>query len=423
MFKYYAIIINTMSNPFKTICGKKIHDQEIQNKFFENDMATEEELAEYDHEELIVENFIKMINEEISEDDLIDYIIKNPTISFNCIDTFRLSVKKSYDKIIDLYIDSNYDYIINICCTTTDNIYLFKKYYKDKNDSFDYLCMSLIYNQAPSKLTTYISNNYLCVPKINTFRVFSNVDKIISTNLIKYIVSTYDITYYNIDTIELYFKCLTVDDYVEIMEMILINSDIYKCRILFMRNIIHLCSKAHVEYFITKYFFADIVKKIILRAKDVQTLKYLVELVGFDNFDQEYFTELKIIGYDHDMLKWLVDNGFKIIIDSPYDVKIIMLMVDIEIKNANYDKIKSDTRRIITIIFNRNLSTEVINFLKRTVDVFDLDILFEIAIMHECIEIVDLIIINYQPLNIDDIVHDLKLLNKDKIIKRYFNLL
>lgn len=414
------------SNDFKTIEGLNLY---MRYEYEKNDWDLTFDNIYYKLDDLI--------NDECDEDILLKYLINNTLIDdiMNNWNQSRFEklckyiVKKSYVDIINKCIESESSFIyaiMDLICATTDNVELFEKYY-NQTDTFSYLCTSLLYKNEPSKLTDHISNNYNLEFNFFKFGMFKKDD----VELFKSIISRYKINYEQINILSIILKCPTISDYVEIMETILINSDASVVDIkLFMREIILNGNVEHVEYFLSKYFYdvdQSILFELIEYIKKLPTLKYLIELIGLENFDSKYFCK-NIFNFDYDILKWLIDNGFEIIlnIEGYYDPDTIFFIIEIHVKADDYIWIKSNARTIINKLFYTSFDTDNIilnNFFEIVPeDALHIDIMFEIFIMDGHFNNISLLLSkNFKPTNILDIIHDLTLL-EDQTMLDYINI-
>lgn len=412
---------------FKTIEGFVKYYETIKNKYA---------ISTYCNKITIPDNetnigVTKLIENECDEHSLLKYG-KKYYHDVPDQDILKYAIKKSYIKIIDLYAKhtpAHHNNIIKYVCSLTDNVDLFKKYYTGTN-VLVCLCSSLLFENKPSDLTNYILNNYnwtetTAVP-IKPI-IFLHTFKIDNCDLIKFIVTEYKIKFDDVDTSLLELKCPTLEDYKEIMETLLINSGSMINMNNFMRKIVDNSSVDIIKYFIEKYYTGDLFN-LVKYADNLEKFKYFIDIIGIENFSQDYFNVDKFFCC-YDILEWLFDNGFNINIDiEDFDYDIMFLILKNMIKTNNFEYIKKNTRNIMRNIFSQNnvddLFEKLINLEHMSIILFDLDIIFEFAIVHAITKIVDQLLIEFEPKNIDDIVHDLKLLKNDSMLEyintRYF---
>lgn len=417
---------------FKTKEGLERY-QQIENYSSENDNNI---CSKSKYDKKLTSGVKKMIENECAEGDLLNYI--RDKLSFNTEmhsgkihdDILIYIVKKLYINIIDAYIhydvDSEHIIIKNIC-KYTDNIDFFMSYWDGSNNTINYYCHSLLYKNEPSQLSDFIYNNFSKVVKnpdaYYIFYIFDDVDIEIGYELIKHVIDKYKIKFGSAKPLKN--KCSTPEKYIEIMEMLIINSLPKINHTLFMKEIMNNCNIDAVKYFTEKYFAdINIIFELMKVVNKFEIFKYFINFVGVEKFDVDFFDTKFAPVHEYDILNWLYDNGFKININMMdfNSIDIIILIMQNMIQTNNYEHIRPNTEYITKKIFHELNPFEILNKIIKYVPLhmFDIDIIFKIAAMYNNVEIINLLLSNnFEPKNIQNIIHDAKLLGNTKILELF----
>lgn len=384
-------------------------------------------------------NIYNSIKDEYDEDDLLNFITEKVTFNFGP-KNWELhhmilgdATKKLYINIIDNYIQHEtlpIEIILQNICMYTDDIELFLKYYVYNKNTLKYFCNSLLYSKNLSNLSNYIFNNYT-VSAEEKFNIYF-FDKSCDSHLIQIVVDMYNIDLNRIDILNIKRCYLTTESYIEIVETIVRNTSDSVWPELSIFQIFGTNDIAIVEYFMKKYF-NDVNVNILFKSIEcvigLPMLKYLVELIGIEKFEKDFFNydfyyDSGKYSFVHDCeaLKWLFDNGFEVDVDMDNLVYIepIILKMQNMIATNNHDQIKQYTKILFNKLFYYNCTFEPKSKIFDSVPIyfFDLDVIFEISIINNCTDIVDLVLAeNFKPKNIQDVIHDLKIFNNTQMLE------
>lgn len=338
-------------------------------------------------------------------------------------------VQKRYINIIDTFVHIFIlkEYIFDAICMYTDDINLYEKYCP--KDKIEYFYKSLIFNSGPSCLSEHILNNFSS-DEINNSKIIcslmSTMDKLEEserndkfTQIFTYLIDKYTLSISHCKkTIYILGDKLNEESYVKIMEKLWINkepddfdkdntdgcSDLHY----FLSDIAKYCTLNNIKYFVDKYL-TDYIDDYFL----LLILVYVDNLESFEYFfrmmtNTEEVGNIFSHGEDYDIIKWLINYGFKIRPDENYFwnnacSEVIELIVDDAIKANDYEYIKKCTRFIIRHEKGL-LLVDLLNILD-----LDLDLVFECAVIHENSDLIKLLVgLNIN--NVAEVMHDLELL-------------
>lgn len=373
-----------------------------------------------------VESINKLIAAECTYDDLYEYItteflLEDKNFFFIKYDEYdnlyEYIINKSYTDLFDLLtIDYSYK-VESVICKITDNVELYIKYSSDY--SIEHIFLSLLYNYEETALTLYILDNYKKNTNIVTvpYYYIDIIDSDIRFRLIKYVITKCNLSYNNICIYDQIFNSMSDDKRLDITRTLLENYLDDKCIIFkeFMSNIMHKFSFEIFKYFMEEYFsniHENILINFIKKVSNLSILQYLFEMIDRTKLCPEFFTNY----YTYEIIKWLHNVQLLNYSDRLLcDIDCILFIIKIATDNHDYIFIKNNTRLIMQKIINCNMFDQLLSIVP--INFYDLNIIFEIAAMSEHLEIIDMIVKeNYKPACINNVLHDLKLLNKDKII-------
>lgn len=363
----------------------------------------------------------QMLINKCSHDELYLFIENNPifySYIFDLVSEYIITSLKSDDTIIDnlLKLDKNFILAIQkaICkCTSqrTTHVDLYKKYCKTTVELFS---LSMLYNNdgTPSDITEYIiSENILNNIKdeylsLEFLSKCNNLDT--RFKIITFIVDTLHLDINNFFTDEL-FSELYEEHAIIIMEKIYSDEDIYN----FIFPIIRNCSISNIKIIMDKYAVdTHMLIKIIYKIDNYDIFMYLMDLIGISEFNQDSFTEVTY--WDYDIITWLCENGFKyepwILLLADYKTTLIIIK-----HTQNYEYIKKYTDSIIRCMINNDDQMELFDIVP--VDIFDLNIVFELAFINEKYDMINMLINNgFRPTNISEIKNELNVLEKYSVL-------
>lgn len=410
---------------YKTIEGKCQHTK-LSIKIFKKTNYSINKIAE-------VNNKLKLIDELISNECSENELYKFVTTIFLANSGSYLTYADTYDKLYKYIIDKSYLNIFNaiasnsrydstgiknIVLTCTENIDLYNKFASEDvvNDIF----LSLLYKEEPSILTEYIINNNELTSMCNIFipckyKYISNSDT--CYYLIIYVIEKCNLAYGDVRTSYELYGLTTDNNCIKILELLLNNSnDKDDIAYDFLLEIMRYYSLDNFKYFINKYFYninCNILIDILNCAFKLDYVQYLIEIIGHDKILPNYFDNYK----DYDCIKWLYDQHLLLrpIFDVISDGNTVIMIVQNLINDSDFDYVKDNTRIIMRIIIDSNMSEQLMKIVP--IKIFDLEIIFEMAALSECFNIIDILIAeNYNPKCLDNVLHDLKLLDKILIL-------
>lgn len=360
-------------------------------------------------------NFSKildLINKECTEEEL--FLFFNETlVCYIWDDLIKYAIDKSYTKILQFFTTQYKSDIVYYTCRFTDDVDLYKKFnINDTDELISNACQSLLYENKPSHITEYILSIYEHCESVQISLNFCDdldlMDKNLVFELIMYIVNNFNLSMGNIGFMPS-IDCLHEENYVEILETLWIketNDYIYK----FANYVTDICSLPNVKYLTEKYLSdTEIILEILPRISKFDIFLYMVDIVGQDKLEPDMFINYS---FDYDVMKWLIDNGFNVRpnIDYCHANRWILIITD-AITKCDYSYVKSCTEKIIYKMYNEvNIRLFKDLIMELSINIFDLDILFEYVMIREIKELMD-IFDGCVITNVDDVKHDLKLLD------------
>lgn len=341
---------------------------------------------------------------------------------------YKYIIDRSYFKVFDILVtNSKYynDEIRYSICFNTDDVHLYKKYVTHDTNPIRDLFLSFMFKGNPSELTEYIVDNYdlkikysgdMCI-YLNLIYI-SDCDKLYQA--MKYAITRCKLAYNNI----CYRLCtlLKTDECIEILELLFDNflpNDIYE----YVLDIMHNQHIDVFKYFFIKYYDGsdDTVIKFLVNTIQLENIQYLVGMIDRDKIFAKYFEDCS----DYKTIKWLYDENllFDKIEDKiiPYhpNLKLIsdsecMIMI-LEKITDSYVFLKN-TRTVMKKIIEFNICYYLIETVP--INMFNLAIVFEIASLNEQYDLMNMLVTeNYKPINIDDVVSDLNILEKYSMLE------
>lgn len=411
-----------MAENFKTTQGKFLFNKNNVRKlkkFIPRTQTKKSLVTDFLCQECSENDLIESIRHPLSNKKLIKYIIMHSCT--NCID----KIMTSDDNLID--------YIKRMICKHTDNIELYEKY-NTKNGSLYYdLCYSLFYLKKPSQLTNHILNNYDCSTKNNDFNMFCSLkDSNTMFFLIKYIIETLHIGY----AFSIYGLCYCMPEnlYFEILNMLVLNTDdFYACpktnlnllRTL-MGDIVCKLSLPNIKIFMSthpQFINQKICIEAIPLCSNLDIFLFMIELVGVNKINSKLFDHYDNFCECYDIVKWLIDNEYlrgpeckiNFHIDEISDDSVIDLIINNAIELGDFDYIEKNSMALVFSIMSGG-SLELFNKIPISIFKSNSDQIFELLLFDEKFDLLYLFDDLSRPTNIDDIVHDCKLLNKNNIL-------
>lgn len=405
---------------FKTFSGS--------NKYYANNSVRN---IFYDslHVEKQIDTINNYIKNELTDLDFFNFVEKfdhyNTNIIKRCSKLLPYVIKKSYTQTLDELFKIYPLDVINVILEHTDNIDLYIKYYTDSDITIDY-CLSLFYENGPSQLSNYIINNCVCSwTDKNILQKISEImdsDKICfdkNFHIFKYVIGQFYLTA-DINKIpEDLFELVSEDDFMKIIKLLFDNvNDMNKVDHDDFVIIISRCSLDNIKVFISEYGDYINLKLILKKVCDIDKFLYLINLVGLENIDVDFFIN-GINKFDDKIIRWLIDYGFKIrpTIGFIYDIDTIIYIIADALKNNDFNYININTRVIIEKLFKKDGSLDkILNIMN--IKIFDSDVLFEIIMIEEDYNIWhQLFPFGTKLTNINNIINDLKLLKMQDAVE------
>lgn len=388
-------------------------------------------ISHIDSQVNIINNHIK---NELSDLDFFNFIDKfDPHMDAvrGCKKLLSYLVKKSCTQTLDI-LAKKYKYdIIDGILKYTDDIYMYIKYCTDADriaDRAGDYCVSLFYENEPSKLSDYIINNYECslLHKFFLYVAIKHMDHdetyfeknyLIITHIIKQFCLTADIN--NIH--ENFFDLVSEDNFMPIIKLLFENINDSN-KINFNRSILNIlfnCSFNNIKLFIAEYGDYVNFKLLLKEVINFDIFLYLVEFVGLENIDIEFFMN-NFRNNSCEIIKWLIEHGFKIRPTisclSHFDTDTIIEIIKHAISDDDCDYIYDNTEIIIKIIFSSNSLNKILEI--ANIEIFNLNTLFEIIMIDQDFNLwYQLFPAGAKINNVDDVINDLKLLNMYDTVK------
>lgn len=400
---------------FRTTCGRNKFFRENKNNYLCKPNNSKDSLALSDSLNIFIKN--KPSDQELAS------FIKNKDIKI----WFKSKllpyiVKRSYTLTIDTLIFNDVAFkneILYFILEKSVNINLYDRYcLNDPDDKMFDFCLSLHYCDGPNNLSNHIIED-IDKTRPNKYLLRNFCDEIYHNDSSKnFRILKYIIEYFNLSLTENKLPnnlslCVSEDDFLTIIELLLTNSDLSKVKFnTITYTIIRICSLHNIKFFISKYFGYFIPKlKVLFVSRNLDIFLYLVELVGFENINEKYFENNYM---DITITKWLIENGFKVrpYIGTFYNINHTMLILTDAVLNNDYAYIKKYTDQILQKIFKDINYLD--QFLSTTpIEMYDLNILFEIlAIDYDLNLWHKLLPTGAKINNVDNVIHDLKLFDE-----------